>query len=309
LLRRALESVARQTLQSLESVVIDDGSDADQLALYPSVFEGLGARFRLIEVGKAGERGHGPASARSRGLRAARGRFVAFIDDDDYWTCDDHLRVATEVLDTTGADFYCADMQGFRGNQLVYDTFFPRREQLMRSPRVHEHPAAYLCERSTFVEFAFDMVPHPNVVVLRRELVERAGEFLARLHYAEDLEYALRLADRCERIVFCDQCVARHRLPEGNSSSLNYTVVDQHLQSLAAAQHLRAVAHSPEVRRAARKGESWSLRLLSRALRSQGRYGTAVALAVQAVVVRPTLGGLLEVSERLLPGGSRPRGV
>lgn len=73
LLRRALACVADQTRRPEEVLVIDDG-DAPM-----SSAPGAGARLIRQEAP------HGAARARNLGASIARGRFLAFLDDDDTW--------------------------------------------------------------------------------------------------------------------------------------------------------------------------------------------------------------------------------
>jgi glycosyltransferase involved in cell wall biosynthesis len=81
LLKGALASVSRQTMGDWECVVVNDGP-AGSVQLPDD------SRFRLLEH----DRPHGPSAARNSGLRAARGEYVAFLDDDDEFT-PDALRV------------------------------------------------------------------------------------------------------------------------------------------------------------------------------------------------------------------------
>ena len=72
-LAEAIESVQAQTLPAAELVVVDDGStDAT----------GVVAR-RYATARYLVQRNLGLARARNRGLRAARGEFLVFLDADD----------------------------------------------------------------------------------------------------------------------------------------------------------------------------------------------------------------------------------
>lgn len=77
---RTIESVAAQTYGVMEHIVIDDGSSDNTVAIVRS----LTARYshlKLIE----GARNSGAGAARNRGIEAAQGKYIAFLDSDDVW--------------------------------------------------------------------------------------------------------------------------------------------------------------------------------------------------------------------------------
>ena len=81
-LQRVIDSVAGQTLPALEHIIIDDGSnDATAEILSHSVLEC--PHLRLITQPR-----RGAAEARNAGIEVARGRYIAFLDSDDYWRPD-----------------------------------------------------------------------------------------------------------------------------------------------------------------------------------------------------------------------------
>jgi hypothetical protein len=204
------------------------------------------------------------------------------------------------MLDETGADLYSADMQGFRGKELVWDTWFPDRQDLVAGARLRTDPPVYRSARAAFVK-ALSLRAHLNPLVVRRRLIEQAGGFLPGLRFAEDAEFMLRLVDRTDTVLFCEKHMARYRFPESDSHSLSMQVAQRYLETLTAAQHLRVVAHSADVRRAARKIEAWTLRLLSQLLQGEGRPGAAISFALQALASAPTPGALLRVARAMLP--------
>lgn len=82
-LERAVASVRAQTLADWEMIIVDDGS-SDATA---TVAEALArTEPRLQVIGHA--RGQGAAAARNTALKAAQGRYIAFLDADDAWRPD-----------------------------------------------------------------------------------------------------------------------------------------------------------------------------------------------------------------------------
>ena len=73
---RAIDSVLSQTMSATEIIVVNDGSHDDT----SKVVRGYGDRVILIEQTNAKT-----AAARNRGMDAASGDFIAFLDADDYW--------------------------------------------------------------------------------------------------------------------------------------------------------------------------------------------------------------------------------
>lgn len=79
ILGRAIRSALAQTVVPDEIIVVDDGSRDESVA----VARGFGDRVRVIEQPNGGA-----AAARNRGIAAAQGDWIAFLDSDDEWNSD-----------------------------------------------------------------------------------------------------------------------------------------------------------------------------------------------------------------------------
>ena len=82
-LDRSLRSVLSQTLPDFELIVVDDCSTDESVDILRS-YQALDERVRVLATAT----NSGPGVARNVGLENARGRFIAFLDSDDFWMRD-----------------------------------------------------------------------------------------------------------------------------------------------------------------------------------------------------------------------------
>lgn len=100
-LKYAISSVVWQTFNDWELIVVDDASTDDTEAVVHSFND---QRIRYIKfITNIGEQS-GP---NNEGLRHARGRYIAYINQDDLWF-PDHLATLLQLIRSTGADWVCA---------------------------------------------------------------------------------------------------------------------------------------------------------------------------------------------------------
>ena len=97
-LDRCLDSVLGQTFQDIEVICVDDVSTDGSAALIERR-AGKDSRLRYIRQ----EANAGPGKARNRGIEAANGRYVYFLDSDD-WIEPDLLSRMHQMAAGTGRD-------------------------------------------------------------------------------------------------------------------------------------------------------------------------------------------------------------
>jgi glycosyltransferase involved in cell wall biosynthesis len=115
-LARALQSVLDQTFQDFEILVANDrGIDVS------SVIARFSPRARIIYLAEPA--GSGIAAARNSGMRAASGKYIAHLDDDDLFL-PDHLETLVTFLEASGnkiayTDACCAEEELADGHYKV----------------------------------------------------------------------------------------------------------------------------------------------------------------------------------------------
>lgn len=194
----ALESIANQTHRNVEIIVVDS-SGVDWLRELGERVEG----FEYIE-----QEPQGLAAARNRGLDAATGAVVGFLDADDRW-CPEKLEKQLAALDA-GADIVYSDVW------LVEDG--AKRTQ---SSLPVEHPETH------YIDFLYEGgVPMPTVLA-RRECFDE-HRFDERLPAVEDRHLWARLFARYRPARVPDP-LACYRVREDSMSSDAAVMYDSEL--------------------------------------------------------------------------------
>lgn len=96
-IRRCINSILDQTFKSFELILVDDGSHDDS-GLICDEYKRRDNRIQVIHK----ENG-GLSDARNSGIEAIRGRYVTFIDSDD-WVSKNYLSVLYELLNEKSAE-------------------------------------------------------------------------------------------------------------------------------------------------------------------------------------------------------------
>lgn len=92
-LHRCLDSVIAQTYQNLEIIRVDDGS-IDESGRICNQYAVRDARIKVIH-----QENQGLSAARNRGLDAADGEYIAFVDSDDYILEGMYKKMLDKLLD------------------------------------------------------------------------------------------------------------------------------------------------------------------------------------------------------------------
>lgn len=185
-LRSAIDSARQQTLAEIEIVVVDNGS-TDATAELCAAIAREDPRVRTIRSGATDR-----SSARNLGLAAARGEWVAFLDDDDLL----HREFAERMLATVSgrASMGCCEALLFDAPvdlPLTPDDVLRDAAGTLRPRRLI--PGG-LPERIGLGDLLLASLFPLNAVLVERGCLQRLGGFREGLEFGEDVELWLRLA-------------------------------------------------------------------------------------------------------------------
>jgi glycosyltransferase involved in cell wall biosynthesis len=194
---QAIQSVLSQTYPEFEIIIINDGSPDT-----PELEAVLTPYFPKIRYFKQSTTG--PAGARNTGIREARGKYVAFLDSDDYWS-PEHLarQLAFFRRDSTLDVTYCDYM--LIKNERPFARAFDMQSQ-----------SQTVSFEALLVE---DCAIGMSTAVCRRESILKAGLFDEELLRCEDFEMWLRMSLLGARMAYNADVQVFHRINEAGLSA------------------------------------------------------------------------------------------
>ena len=172
-IEQVLKSVANQTYQHFEIIVINDGS-TDNSEKIINEFSALNTKINFRYYC---QKNKGVSAARNAGLSYAQGTYIMFLDSDDLWV-KDKIQLQLEIMENNShIDFLGANRDGLKLNSsfgLNFKTLNPisGRQLLYKN---------YFMTSS---------------VVFKKEIIPISGLMNETMNHSEDLEYFLRIASK-----------------------------------------------------------------------------------------------------------------
>lgn len=198
LLVRAVKSVLSQTYKNLELIVVDDASDerADELL----------REFNLQYIYIPKEESKGGNHARNVGIRAAKGEYIAFLDDDDYWLPTKIEKQVKLIEEKKCGLVYCGKTyENVIGNEIHYTEDYPRYSGDMSH------------------KILMVIIPTTSTILVKKPLLIEVGLFDEMLKYWQEYELSIRLAQKTEYYYVNEQLVVyRVDIKDNNRLSNKY---------------------------------------------------------------------------------------
>ena len=173
LLVRAIESVLSQTYSELECIVVDDASKDDT----PEVCK----RYPVTYLQIPNEESHGGNYARNLGIKASKGDYCAFLDDDDYWL-PTKIEKQVELIEKMECELvYCGRrIEEVGKSGISYVNKLPNPGNM---GDLKKRILTTICTTTT-------------CILAKRQALLDVGLFDENLHFWQEYELTIRLAQR-----------------------------------------------------------------------------------------------------------------
>lgn len=198
-LRLTLLSIANQTYQNFEVFVIDDGSPNNEAQLVCENFE----KVTYYKIENSG----GPAKPRNFGIQKAKGKYIAFVDDDDIWL---HTKLEKQIaVLEQNPDFGLVHgcCETIDENGVLQNRIMGRLRNILDK---HGDVKEKMIGRWTV------MMPTSFV---RKAVIEKVGFFNEKMPAAgEDMEFWTRCSFET-KFYYIDEPLVHYRMHQNNISS------------------------------------------------------------------------------------------
>jgi len=201
-LKRALSSLNNQTYTYFEVLICDDGSIDNTPEVVADFSNDLNIKY--IKIANSGI----PAIPRNLGIANAKGKYIAFLDSDDWWH-ENKLQLAFEYLEN-GAD-------------LVYSDFYKVKSLTEKE---------IVKVRGLKDNITIDLLKNGNAicnssVVVRKSILDKVSFFNEGQEYIawEDFDLWLRISKITNRFVHINQPLVYYWFGGGNLSTSERTIL------------------------------------------------------------------------------------
>lgn len=229
-LSECINSLLSQSLNEIEIILVDDGSPDD----CPRICDDFARKDSRIKVIHKNNQGLG--LARSTGYEVVRGKYIAFLDSDDY-VSKDMYKTLYERAEEAKLDACFCDILNFTDGRDPYP--YPR-----------ESTELFFKDKQSIMTFSLNMLcpllsqeenilyPHTqwNYIVRKDKLEESQVEFVSEREFvSEDIIFNLCWLPYANRIEWIEKFLIYHRLDNASSltNNLKYQKVEASIRMVS----------------------------------------------------------------------------
>ena len=210
-LKRTLDSVLGQTINNIEVIIIDDGSSDGSREIINN-FKKKDSRVKIIF-----QKNSGVSSARNRGIEIAEGKYIVFVDSDDYID-KNMIKIMYSSAYEDNFDVACCGMimESVYGNIKI----LPTNEKLIIKSEYDKFKNIYLfayieANRKGFAEcwnkmYKMELIKDKNI------------RFSTRKVYGEDYEFNLKVFTSASSAIILPNALYFYNRINNESSTKKY---------------------------------------------------------------------------------------
>ena len=186
-LLKSLESINSQTYKNIEILIVNDGSTDPE---YSNLIENENTRIIDMKENSVIKNKYFSDSIRNEGIKESNGKYIAFLDDDDYWL-ETKLQKQIDILENTHYLMSCSDAFASFGNYEKKENYdlFNQEINLKEIAKIYKKSKLkgrfvknlnYNFEFPNIFDFKFISIHNciiTSSVIVDKELLNKVGNF------------------------------------------------------------------------------------------------------------------------------------
>ena len=216
-IEECINSAINQTYPNIEIIIVNDGSTDNTLLIVE--------KFNKIENVKIiSQPNNGAAVARNTGLKYATGDYIQFLDADDVL---DPNKIAHQMKIVEQIN-YTNDILIFGKWTILGKDIHQMNDNQKKVWHSYQYPTDLLID--------FAIIPcclPPNVYLIPRNIIEKAGTWDETLSKNDDGEFFARILKHSKELLFCSDSISYYRsTPNSLSKRMSDKAATSQIQSL-----------------------------------------------------------------------------
>lgn len=218
-LDRCVKSIANQTYQDIEIILVDDGSP-DTCPVLCDRYAAKDNRIKSVH-----KKNGGLSDARNYGMKEATGDYLIYVDSDDFWMHDDDLEKLVKIaLQNPDIDFIGFNCSYYHSDKDSY-SLWPLYDSSLSIPKEKNEAVQLLTKTSS-------MVMSACMKMMKREFLVKNELHFIKGQLSEDIPWLINLLDSCKKCMFINLNVYAYR--QGVTGSITHNIGERNIASLIA---------------------------------------------------------------------------
>jgi len=219
-LEQCLNSITNQTYKNFEVILVNDGS-IDHSESICMDFVKVDTRFKYFTKVNGGA-----SSARNLGLDNAQGKYITFIDADD-WVDENHLEVLINNIKENNSDMAVSSIKKFDNvSRFKFRVYSNQEKYLLNYNKLNREEFLVILPKLIHASNSYKIAVSK---LFKKELVMDI-RFDESIVYGEDLDFFFKIYNNISSISYVDEVTYVYRRHnESTSSKFNQQYAEQEL--------------------------------------------------------------------------------
>ncbi|MFH1857141.1 MAG: glycosyltransferase family 2 protein [Candidatus Omnitrophota bacterium] len=195
-IKKSIGSVLNQTYKNIEAIVVDNNSTDGSV----DMLESSGLNIRLVKLAK----NLGVAGGRNVGIKAAKGEFIFFLDDDAVIVAENGLELlVNKCRENSNIAVICCKIINYYSKE-VENFYFKYADEKYKDTEFY------------VVDFS------GGASIIRRSVIDKVGVYREdSLRQAEETDLSYRILDAGYNILYYPEVEVLHKAPQGKKNEYN----------------------------------------------------------------------------------------